>query len=62
MKMADQLMVEYTLELNNKMWEMCYEWNSNHPDEEIFMSETSDDEDNVNGFMIEDDVWYWKED
>ncbi len=63
MKMANELMKNYTWEKNKALWDMCYDWNSTHEEsEEIFMCETSDDDDNVNGFMIEDDVWYWPED
>lgn len=62
-KMANELVKDYSWEKNNELWDMCYDWNSTHPErEEIFMCETSDDDDNVNGFMIEDDVWYWPED
>ena len=62
MKMANKLVKNYSWELNQKLWDMCSDWNSTHDeDEEIFMCETCDDDDNVNGFMIEDDVWYWQQ-
>lgn len=62
-KIANELVKNYTLEKNQALWNMCYDWNSAHSEREgIFMCETTDDDDNVNGFMIEDDVWYWPED
>ena len=62
MKMANKLVKNYSWELNQKLWDMCSDWNSTHDeDDEIFMCETCDDNDNVNGFMIEDDVWYWQQ-
>ena len=51
MSMANQLVKNYTYELNKRMWTACLDWNREHPDEEIFMCETDD------GFAIEDDVW-----
>ena len=51
-----------TWRANRKLWRMCSDWNSTHDSrEEIFMCETSDDDNNVNGFMIEDEVFYWQE-
>ena len=62
MKMANKLVKNYSWELNQKLWDMCSDWNSTHDEnDEIFMCETCDDNDNVNGFMIEDDVWYWQQ-
>lgn len=58
-KMANELMKDYSWEKECKIWDLCYDWNSNHCDCEIFMSEVSDDNDEVNGFAIEDDVWYF---
>lgn len=61
-KIANDLFKDYSYEKWNEMWSLCSDWNSTHDSrEEIFMSETSDDEDRVNGFMIEDDVWRWED-
>ena len=61
-KIANDLFKDYTLDKWNEMWGLCSDWNSTHDSrEEIFMSEICDDEDRVNGFMIEDDVWRWEE-
>ena len=49
----------WTRDRENHLWDMCSDWNREHEDEEIFMCETSDDDDNVNGFMIEDDPFYY---
>ena len=51
MSMANQLVKDYSYDLNKRMWRTCLDWNDEHPDEEIFMCETDD------GFAIEDDVW-----
>lgn len=56
---ANRLVKNYSWDLNSKMWDLCCDWNAEHDDAEIFMSEVSDDDDNVIGFMIEDDTWYW---
>jgi hypothetical protein len=48
----------WTWTAEQKIWTICCDWNRDHEDEEIFMCETSDDDDNVNGFMIEDDLFY----
>ena len=61
-RIANDLLKDYTLDKWNEMWDLCYEWNSTHDsNEEIFMSETCDEEEQVNGFMIEDDVWRWED-
>ena len=61
-KIANDLFKDYTLDKWNEMWGLCSDWNSTHDSrEEIVMSEICDDEDRVNGFMIEDDVWRWEE-
>lgn len=41
------------------IWNICCEWNRRHEDLEIAVYETSDDDDNVNGFAIEDEVFYF---
>ena len=61
-RIANDLLKDYTLDKWNEMWDLCYDWNSTHDsNEEIFMSETCDEEEQVNGFMIEDDVWRWED-
>ena len=61
-KLANELLKNYTLDKWNEMWDLCCDWNRTHNEsEEIFMSETCDEEERVNGFMIEDDVWRWED-
>lgn len=61
-RIANDLLKNYTLDKWNEMWDLCCDWNSTHDSsEEIFMSETCDEEERVNGFMIEDDVWRWED-
>ena len=56
--MANQLVKNYTYELNHKMWTACSDWNREHPDAEIFMCEDCfNGSETVNGFYIEDDYW-----
>lgn len=40
-----------------EIWSICSEWNSEHDEDEIAMYEHSDENNIVNGFYIEDDVW-----
>lgn len=61
-RIANDLFKNYTLDKWNEMWDLCCDWNSTHDSsKEIFMSETCDEEERVNGFMIEDDVWRWED-
>ncbi len=61
MEMASELIKSYDYEKNNKMWELCSDWNTEHEDEEIFMSDVAGDDNVVNGFMIEDYIYYWED-
>lgn len=56
-KMAQELARAYDRDKYNAMWELCYEWNSEHGEAEIFMCE---DEDEAGEFRyyIEDDYFY----
>lgn len=57
-RMYDMANKVETKEELDAIWALCSDWNREHPDEEIFMSDyQSDGSDYVNGFMIEDD-WY----
>lgn len=60
---ANELIKDYTWEKNCELWDMAYEWNATHEEsEEIFMSEIwEEDGYEGNGFMIEDDVWFFEE-
>ena len=59
-KMALKLLKNYDSELENKMWKLCIDWNSNNYDNEIFMSEIWNENDtDIIGFAIEDDCFYW---
>ena len=61
MNMANKLINKWTREEEDAIWTLCLDWNSEHPDEEVFMCEyQSDDSEYVNGFMIEDDYWVFK--
>lgn len=62
-KMANGLVENYSWEANCKLWDMAYEWNGNHDEEdEIFMCEIyREDGYDADGFMIEDDYWYFKD-
>lgn len=62
MDKANKLVGNWTRAGEDEIWRMCCEWNSEHPDEEIFMCESDMDEfgnttEHVNGFYIEDDHW-----
>ena len=63
MKMANELLGNYTYDKCRAIWDMCSDWNSKHEgSEEIFMCEyQSDDSEFVNGFMIEDDIWVFED-
>ena len=53
----------YTWEKGSKLWDMASEWNSTHEDSEIFMCEVhKEDGYEYDGFMIEDDIFYYVED
>lgn len=56
-------MENYSWEANSELWEMASSWNSEHDEsEEIFMCEIwEEDGYDGNGFMIEDDYWYFKD-
>lgn len=44
------------------IWTACNDWNDEHEDEEIFMSEyQTEDSEVVNGIMIEDDYFIFEE-
>lgn len=61
LKLANQLIKSPSWELECKLWDMCSDWNRSHRvGLEIFLSEISDDNDNVIGFMIEDEMFYWE--
>ena len=59
---ADKVIQNWTRAGENELWGMAIGWNDEHPDAEIFMGETCDDDYNVNGFMIDDYTFYYKED
>lgn len=66
MDMANALIGNWTRAGEDEIWTMCSDWNSEHPDEEIFMCESDMDEygnttEYVNGFYIEDDHWIFEE-
>ena len=49
---------KWARDAENAIWQMASDWNSDHPDDEIFMCEKYDEEqEKVIGFYIEDD-WY----
>lgn len=55
---ALQLSKQYDYELNDRMWGLCYDWNSTHGErEEIFMCE-DEDESGEFRYFIEDDYFY----
>lgn len=52
----------WTRDAENKIWDMAYDWNSNHDDSEIFMCEIwKDDGYDFDGFMIEDDYFVYED-
>lgn len=59
--MAAQIVKDFDADTNRKMWRLCCDWNSNHPDEEIMMCESEDDDGNY-VFCIEDDMYRLVED
>lgn len=59
---ANNLLKNYTWDAYQEIWDMSLDWNREHDEsDEIFMSETCDDDGNVNGFMIEDYPYYFEE-
>ena len=62
-KKANDLVDNYTWEKNCELWDMAYDWNAKHlEDEEIFMCEIyKEDGYEGDGFMIEDDYWLFKD-
>ena len=63
--MAIDMIQNYSWDKYRNLWDFVLEWNDDHYEDEsmwIFMCETSDDDDNVNGIMIEDTPFYFKED
>lgn len=60
-KKANELVKDYTWDKNKELWDMAFDWNANHTEEEeIFMCEIwEEDGYDGNGFMIEDDYWYF---
>lgn len=53
----------YSKEDELKIWGECLDWNSAHPDDEIFMCEYSGhyNTTQVIGYMIEDDIFIYPE-
>lgn len=49
------LQKEYTWAKYVEVWDMCSDWNREHPEEEIFMCEHFDEDDHVDGICLEDD-------
>lgn len=62
-KKANELVKNFTYEKNCELWDMAYSWNANHSEEEeIFMCEIwKEDGYDGDGFMIEDDYWYFED-
>ena len=61
-RLANKAIKEDSYKIERIIWSICYDWNSQNEDAEIFMSEIWDDEeDRVNGFCIEDDYWKYNE-
>lgn len=67
MKKADELVVNWSYDKEREIWNMAYDWNSEHygyvglDDGEIFMCEKfNDDETELIGFCIEDDYWLYQ--
>ena len=56
-KMALKLSKKFDYDLNKKMWTLCYDWNSEHEDAEIFMCDDEDEEGRYR-YFIEDDYYY----
>ena len=51
----------WTRDGENEIWNIASDWNSEHSEDEIFMSDyQSEDSATVNGFMIEDDYWVFE--
>lgn len=62
-KMALKLYDNFTWPGYYEVFTACSDWNSEHPDEEIFMCEMwKADGHEHDGLMIEDDVFYYEED
>lgn len=60
-RLANILQKAYSYELCHKIWSICSDWNSEHPDEEILMCEHANDDNIVDGFYIEDDYWVFND-
>ena len=62
-RMANTLMNNWTRDGENAIWNIAYDWNRVHDEnEEIFMCEKHDDSsDELIGFYIEDDYWLYED-
>lgn len=56
-RMAEKLSKEWNYEEDDKMWELCSDWNREHEDEEIFMMQDEEE----NRFYVEDDYFLYPE-
>lgn len=52
---------KYSKQTENAIWRIASDWNSEHPDEEIFMGEYSNSANRVDGFCIEDDYFLYSD-
>ena len=60
-RLANILQKAYSYQLCQEIWKICSEWNSENPEDEIFMCEHTDCDNVVDGFYIEDDYWIFND-
>lgn len=58
---ANEVIKNWTRDGEDDLWHMANEWNRFNDDSEIFMCELCDENNHINGFMIEDDTFYYQE-
>lgn len=58
-KMANEVVKNWTRAGEDAIWEASSDWNREHPDCELAVYEVSNDDDEVVGFAIEDEVFYY---
>ena len=59
-KKVPEMAKNYTWDKYCECFGFCSAWNSAHDGEEIFMSEHSNDNDEVDGIYLEDDYWLYE--
>lgn len=59
-KMALELSKSFNREDYDVMFDMIYDWNREHEDNEIFSCEEYDEDEDANKFYIEDNYYFFR--